>query len=126
MRKGRRQQGLRGIEREDEIKFYGSGDENDGKILGGNEDGRAEEIGLRKSSQHLTITDESDVLREEGKEVVLIVDSLATSSKITVEMRSDGLGGSLYGSINSSVRKVEKINSGSGFSSIAQSSFKDS
>lgn len=41
----------------------------------GNEDEKAEEIGLRKSTQQLTITDESEVLREEGKKIVLIVES---------------------------------------------------
>jgi hypothetical protein len=56
--------------------------------------------------------------------VVLIVDSQATSSKITVEMRSDGLGTSLYGSINSTVKKVDKINSALTFSSMVKTTEK--
>lgn len=50
---------------------------------------------------------------QEGKDIIIIHDSMATSSsKVTVELKSDGLGGSIYGSINSSEKNSsEKIKS---------------
>ena len=56
--------------------------------------------------------------------MVLVFDSMATSSKISVEMRSDGFGASLYGSVNSTVKKVEKINSALTFSSMVKTTEK--
>jgi hypothetical protein len=58
----------------------------------------------------LTITEESEQLKKfdsNGNFIYVTKDSLGTSSsKITVDIKSDGLGNSLYGSINSSFKKV--------------------
>ena len=69
----------------------------------------------------LTITDESEQLKKfdsKGNFIYVTKDSLGTSSsKITVDIKSDGLGNSLYGSINSSFKKVEKNKSNSSIES---------